>query len=348
MSATTTLEAPSTLHSALKDWRKIIRPYMKANHRKAAIQVLNSFLPFIALWAAMYVSLSYSILAFFGLAVINAFFLVRIFIVQHDCGHQSFTASRKWNNFLGTTASIFTTVPYVYWSRMHNFHHVHNGQMEYRGLGDIHFLTKDEYHEMSSWGKLKYRIFRNNFVQFLIHPVLYILLTLRLPFPRLVGNPNIRRSHWANHLLILGVYAGLMYWLGIGKFLLVQGTLLFFFGVIAYWFFYVQHTHEESYNKWGDDWDHLEASIYGSTYFKLPQLFMWATGYIGYHHIHHLNSNIPNYNLAACARENPVLQQFVLELSFKDSLCFVHHKLWDEQAEKMISFREYNFQMAQA
>ncbi len=326
----------------LAGWRKIIRPYQQTNNRKAILQILTSFLPFLALWGLMYYTISWSLWLTLVLGALNAFFMVRIFIIQHDCGHQSFFANRKINNRLGLFSSLFTSVPYHYWSEMHNYHHVHNGQIEQRGLGDIYFLTVAEYNAKSPWGKFMYRVFRNPFVQFILSPVIYLTVTLRIPFPRLKTWADVKNSHLLDNVLIFGFYALLSYLLGWKAFVIIQGSILFTFGLIAYWFFYVQHQHEENYNEELENWDHLIASIRGTTFYDLPAIVMWATGYIGYHHIHHLNSSIPSYNLKACVEENPILSKYVLTLGFWESLSFMKHKLWCEDTKRMVSFQEYN------
>ena len=188
---------------ALKNWRLLIKPYEKPNTKKAIIQVLNSFLPFLGLLVLMYFSLNWSYLITLGLAVIAAFFLVRIFIIQHDCGHQSFLEPRKLNNVIGFLSSFFSTIPYRYWSITHSLHHAHNGQLEFRGIGDIYFATTEEYRNRSRWGRLRYRIYRNPIVQFLIVPIIYLTVILRYPFVRLKGWKKIRWSFFVNNLLHL-------------------------------------------------------------------------------------------------------------------------------------------------
>lgn len=331
----------NNLKEVLKDWRGMVKKYQKPSTKKAIIQMLNSYLPFFGLWVLMYFSLNWSFLITLGLAAVTAFFLVRIFIIQHDCGHQSFLKSRKVNNIIGFISSFFSSIPYKYWSRTHSLHHAHNGQMEYRGLGDIDFLTTEEYGQLSNWGRLKYRIFRNPIVLFLIAPVVYLTFNLRIPLVAHKDWKKIRWSHILNNAGILVVYGVLALVLGWQKFILVHIPIVLFFSVIAFWFFYVQHQHEDNYKEWKDNWDHLLASIQGSTYYKLPRLFQWFSGNIGYHHIHHLNSRIPNYNLEACAKENPDLNKFVNILTFRESLKCINHKLWDVQQKRMISFREY-------
>lgn len=329
------------LKAALKNWRPLIKKYQKPDHKKAIIQLFNSFLPFIGLWILMYFSLNWSYLLTLGLAVIAAFFLIRIFVIQHDCGHQSFTASRKANNIIGFTSSCFSTIPYKMWRQTHNLHHAHNGQLEHRGLGDIFFLTKEEYHNRSKKGKMRYRIFRTPLVQFLFSPIVYLTIAQRYPMIPLKNWDEIRKSHVINNVLLIVVYGTLALVLGWQKFLLVHVPTLFIFVIIAYWLFYVQHQHEENYKEEKDSWNHLLASVRGSTYYQLPKLFQWLSGNIGFHHIHHLNSSIPNYHLEACAKENPILSEYANTLSFKDSLKCFKYKLWDDQAQRMISFKEY-------
>lgn len=330
------------LKETLKNWPLILKKYQKPDTKKAVIQMLTSFLPFLGLWILMYFSLNWSYLLTLALAVVNAFFLVRIFIIQHDCGHQSFLKSRNGNKIIGFLSSFFSTVPYKYWSRMHNVHHAHNGQLEHRGLGDIPFLTTEEYRRRSKWGKLRYRTMRHPIVQFVIVPIVYFTVVVRNPFTHMKRWKKIRLSHYLNNILLVMIYATLANVLGWQKFILVHVPILLLFGVIAFWFFYVQHQHEDNYKQWKDKWDHLLASVRGSTYYKLPKPFMWLTGNIGFHHIHHLNPRIPNYQLEMCARENPHLSTYVTKLSFRESLKCIHYKLWDEQEQRMITFRDYN------
>lgn len=335
------------IRESLKEWRAILKKYQAPDTKKAVIQILNSFGPFVALCILMYFSLDWSYFITLGLALINSFFLVRIFIIQHDCGHQSFLHSKKWNNVIGFISSFCSTIPYKYWSKTHNAHHTHNGQLEHRGLGDIYYLTTDEYAKLTWYGKLGYRIFRNPFFQFILAPTVYLVISLRYPFIRLKGWKRIRWSYFMNNVAILLFYGVLIYFFGWKKILLVHIPIVFIFGIIAFWFFYVQHQHEDNYKEHKEKWDHLLASIKGSTYYKLPKLFQWLSGNIGFHHIHHLNPRIPNYNLEACAKENPIINKFVNIITFKDSLKCIHYKLWDKQKQKMITFREYAQIMAQ-
>ncbi|MGK0388512.1 MAG: omega-6 fatty acid desaturase (delta-12 desaturase) [Maribacter sp.] len=333
----------------LKNWGKMIRQYQRPSNAKAVIQILNSFLPFIGIWILMYFSLGYSYIITFLLAVINGFFLVRIFIIQHDCGHQSFFKSRKWNNLVGTVCSFFSTIPFKYWASVHNFHHAHTGQLEHRDIGDIDFLTVNEYRELSKWGRFKYRLFRNPFILFGLVPVIYLSISNRFPTIRSKSLKGFsikkinkdRLLQLFNNLALLGIYVGLGFALGWSHFFLIQLPIVLTFMIIAFWFFYVQHQHEETYMHWQENWDYVMAAIKGASYYKLPKIFQWLTGNIGLHHIHHLSAGIPNYNLVKCAKDNPILQQFVTVITFKESLTLMFHKLWDEESQRMISFGEY-------
>ena len=325
----------------LKNWRTIIKPYQKSDNLKAIIQILNTFIPFLAISYLMYLSLDISFALVLGLGLLNGFFLSRLFIIQHDCGHQSFFTSKTWNNRLGYICSFFTSIPYKYWARAHNFHHAHNGQLETREVGDIFFLTVEEYRKLSPLKRLGYRIFRFPAIIFILAPTAYILISNRYPFFNFKGWLKTRLSQLYNNLALIAVYTALGFLIGWKTFLIVQGLNLFFFGIVAFWFFYIQHQHEEAYKQWKKNWNHLLASIRGSTFYDIPKVFHWLTGNIGFHHIHHLNPSIPNYNLEKCAKENPVLQKYVTSLSFTDSLKCMFNKLWDEERQRMINFREF-------
>ena len=330
-------------NSIYKQLPAIVKQYQLHNSRKATIQVINSFLPFIALWIAMYVWRDESIWLIIGLAVVNAFFLVRIFIIQHDCGHQSFTASRKANNLIGALCSLLTFIPYKYWAKNHNYHHGHNGILDKnRAIGDINTLTVNEFRSLSPFEQFKYRLVRSAPVLFLIGPLFYIFYNNRFPIIRLKGWEVANRALLWNNFFLISLHATLIYFLGWEAFTLVHFPIIVAFGTIAIWFFYVQHQHEYTYKAWKDQWNYLQASIQGSSYYKLPRLFHWLSGNIGYHHIHHLNALVPNYELARCHHENPIFDQVANTLTFWQSLHCIYNKLWDEDKEKMIGWREYS------
>lgn len=326
---------------SLQNWQAIVKKYQKPSNRKAVIQILNSFLPYIGLWALIYWTIQWSYLLTILLVIVTAFFLVRIFIIQHDCGHFSFLKSRKMNHAIGLFCSFFSTIPFKYWAHVHSFHHGHNGQFEHRDLGDINFLTTEEYAKLPRWRKFFYRLFRSPIVMFFISPFIYITVSNRFPFIWLKGWSKVIRAQIYNNIFLILVYGLLAYFLGWKTFLIIQLSIVYVFGIIAFWFFYIQHQHDEGYKSWKVNWDYLIASIKGSTYYKLPKVFHWLTGNIGFHHIHHLSSRIPNYNLAKCAKENPILNEYATKVTFWQSLKYMNNKLWDERRKRMISFSEY-------
>lgn len=330
------------IKGTLKNWKKVVSEYQKPNKRKAIIQILNSFLPFLGLWVAIYFSLDYSILLSIFLMAVNAFFLVRIFIIQHDCGHQSFFKSKKLNNFIGTVCSVFSFIPYKYWAKTHAFHHGHSGQLEVHDIGDIPTLSIKEYRRLSFWKKLSYRAMRFPPITFVIAPMFYLIISCRLPT---ISFGNWKKWAWVqfkDNFWIAAAYITAGTLIGWQKFLIVQFSIILLFGIIAFWFFYVQHQHEHGYKHWKKNWDYLLSAIRGATYYKLPKVFQWLTGNIGFHHLHHLSSLIPNYNLEKCYKENRMLNKYVTVVTFKESLGMMFHNLWDEERQKMISFYEYS------
>lgn len=320
----------------------IVKSYQLPDSRKATIQILNTFLPFIAIWVAMYMLIDVSFWLVLPLAFINAFFLVRIFIIQHDCGHQSFTASRKANDIIGEICSMVSFMPYRYWAKSHNFHHGHNGLLwEHRDIGDINLLTVNEFKALPWYKKAHYVLFRSFPVLFIIGPAWYLLIQNRFPLIRLKGWEHAHKALMKHNLLLIGVHVGLILLLGYEAFLMVHLPILLFFAIIAIWFFYVQHQHETAYKEWKDKWDYIRSAVQGSTFYNLPKLFHWLTGNIGYHHIHHLNPLVPNYELARCHHENPIMDQVANKITFIESLKCMFNKLWDEEQHRMITYREY-------
>lgn len=318
-----------------------LRKYQTPDNKKAILQIINSFGPFILLWAAMYKLWDVSTFAVIGLGVLNAFFLVRIFIIQHDCGHRSFMKSTAWRNITGYICSLVSFIPYGYWAKSHHFHHGHNGMLEVRDIGDINTLTVEEYRLLSPFKKLMYRVYRSPVVMFVIGPIYYVFIHSRLP---LINLPDFKREKlglYISNVVMLGLFVFLCMVLDWQKVLLTHAIVLGLFAVIAIWFFYIQHQHEEGYKHWKKNWDYMTAAIKGSSYYKLPKIMNWFTGNIAIHHIHHLNPSIPNYNLAKCVKENPWFDKYTTVITFWESLKMINHRLWDEHSQRMISFGEY-------
>lgn len=320
---------------------KAINKFTKTSKKKATIQIINSFLPFIGLWILMYLAYDYSYWLTFGLGIINAFFLVRIFIIQHDCGHRSFVENTKARNIIGYISSLFSTIPYRYWAKSHHIHHSHNGQLEIRDIGDINTLTVKEFNSLSKWGRFRYRVYRSWLVMFVLGPIYYVFIHNRLPLIKMEVFKKEKWKLWLNNFLLLVIFLTLGYYLGWAKFFLTHFTVIALFSIIAIWFFYVQHQHEVAYKQWKDKWDYLTAALRGSSYYKIPPVLNWLTGNIGIHHLHHLNPAIPNYNLQEALKENMWLNNYTTIIGVWDSLKLATHKLWDESQQRMITFGEY-------
>jgi len=280
-----------------------------------------------------------------ALAIVNAFFLVRIFIIQHDCGHGALFSSRGAMDWTGRLLGILTFTPYEYWRRLHASHHASSGNLDRRGWGEIDTITISEYQQLSAWGRMRYRLYRHPLVMFGLGPAYLFLLRHRVP----VGAMSQGRKPWisalATNVGILLVSAIVIQFTGLKWFLIIQIPTVILAASIGVWMFYVQHQFEEAHYRWNDDWTHAEAALMGSSFYDLPKPFMWLTGNIGIHHVHHLSSRIPFHKLPTVLRDNPELKE-IGRLKFMESLKCVKLALWDEQAQKLVSFKSLKQQPA--
>lgn len=277
--------------------------------------------------------------------LVGAGFLVRIFMLQHDCGHNSLFKSRRLNDWVGRCLALFTLTPYDYWRHSHAMHHAGSGNLDKRGMGDITTLTVDEYRNLGFWARVQYRLYRNPFVMFVIGPIYIFMIQQRLPFESFrQGRPS-----W---LGVLATDAALLVLLGFGcwifgflPFFFVHFPIVFLGAAIGVWLFYVQHQFDDTHWKRGAEWNHDEAAMAGSSYYDLPQPFKWFSGNIGIHHLHHLSSRIPFYRLPEVLRDFPELED-MNRLTFLQSLKCINLVLWDEAAEKLVSFRQARRRLA--
>lgn len=336
--------------ATLKAIPKLILPYKKPNIKKASLMMLSSFGPFIGILIAMYLIGIYQLLPLWTLiplGIINAFFLVRIFIIQHDCGHQSFTANTKLNNAIGTISSMFSLIPYRYRAKSHNFHHNHANKLrEYRDIGDIMTYSVEEYKQLSPLWRIWYKIFRSPVMMLFIIPTWYIFIQCRLPFIRLQWWWKERLSLLKSNILMVALYTSLCLLVGRKIFLLTNIAILIGFATIAIRFFFVQHQYEFGHKEFADKRDYVRAAIEWSSFYDLPKFRHRMTGNIWYHHIHHLNPSIPSYELARCFKGNKILQDVARRLTFTKSLESIRFHLRDEHQNKMISFKEYKLKYA--
>lgn len=272
-------------HNA-KELRKQVAPYEGSNIKDSIIQIINTVIPFLVLWFLAYQSLEISYLLTLGIAVLAAGFMIRIFIIFHDCTHHSFFRNRTANKVVGTLTGVLTLFPYSQWGHEHSVHHATSSNLDKRGTGDIWVLTVDEYMAAPMWTKLAYRLYRNPFVMFVLGPIYIVLITNR--FNRKGARMKERLNTYLTNVLIFGI-SGLMIWaIGWKAFLMVEGPIFFIAGMFGIWLFYVQHTFEDSYFEADKDWEYVRAAVEGSSYYQLPKVLQWITGNIGYHHVHHL------------------------------------------------------------
>jgi len=319
--------------------------YREPNHGRSVIEILITVLPFISLWLLMWWSLRLGHGVYLLLTIPTAGFLVRLFMIQHDCGHGSFFRHRVVNDWVGRVIGVLTLTPYDCWRRAHGIHHATSGNLDRRGIGDIDVLTVSEYLTLSRWRRLGYRLYRHPAVLFGIGPVYLFILRHRLPFG-LMGDGWVPWvSTMATNGAIALVVAGMMWWIGIGPFLLVHLPIAVLGGAIGVWLFYVQHQFEHT--NWSEDrnWSFATAALHGSSYYDLPAVLRWFSANIGVHHVHHLCSRIPFYRLAPALRDHPGLAN-VGRLTLGQSLACVRLVLWDETAHRLITFRELRTRFA--
>lgn len=318
-----------------RNLRKQVAPYEQSNSKDSIIQLITTIGPFIILWILAYQSLAISYLLTLAFTIIAAGFLVRIFIIFHDCCHYSFFKNRNANKILGTITGILTLFPYSQWQHDHSIHHATSGNLDKRGTGDIWVLTVDEYLSSSLFEKIKYRLYRNPIVMFGLGPIYVFLIKNR--FNKKGARRNERYNTYLTNIAIV-VFAGLLCWmLGVIPFLLVQLPIFLISGSLGIWLFYVQHTFEDSYFEKNEEWEYVMAAVEGSSYYKLPKLLQWLSGNIGYHHVHHLSPRVPNYKLEDVHNNTEPLQN-VPTITLATSLKSLKFRLWDAQNKRFVGF----------
>jgi acyl-lipid omega-6 desaturase (Delta-12 desaturase) len=326
------------------NWRKTLARYQSPELNRSLWQLVNSALPFLLLWYLMYRSLAVGYWLTLLLAIPAAGFLIRIFIIFHDCGHGSFFRSKRANQLVGTFTGILTLTPYEEWTHRHAVHHATAGNLDRRGTGDVMTLTVQEYLDLPWWKKVGYRLMRNPFIMFTLGAVIVFVIGHR--FPRKDSGKRERRSVLWTNLALAAIFSGLVALIGWKAVLLVQAPILLIGNSIGVWMFYVQHNFEGTYWERQENWDFLSAGMRGSSYYQLPGLLQWFTGNIGYHHIHHLSPRIPNYKLQSCHDENAIFQ--VRPLTILTSLKSLRLRLWDEERKQMVGYRALNELRARA
>ncbi|MDA0781871.1 MAG: fatty acid desaturase [Rickettsiales bacterium] len=319
-------------------WDKLVAPYKNPTIHESLLQLFSTLGFFAAICYLMYLTVDYYYPITLLLSLFAGLFVVKIFIIQHDCGHGSFFKKKKYNDMLGPLLSVFTMTPYAQWAKEHNRHHATSGNLNHRGVGDVTTWTVEEYQNAGSLQKLQYRILRNPFFLFTAGATLHFLVKQRLPFYKAK-----RLSSWVSvmftNVYMLVVGAAFCYWLGAGTFFKIYLPIAFVAAVAGTWIFYIQHQYENTYWEGDKTWNYCDAALNGSSFYDLPKWLHWITGYISYHHIHHLSAKIPNYRLEKCYYSVPELQN-PIKISIWESRKSFWLSLWDEANNKMVGFKD--------
>lgn len=319
------------------DWYIATAQFERPSLRKSIWQIINTLLPYFLLWFVMIraLQLGYSYWVILLLTIPAGLFMVRLFIIFHDCAHQSFFSSKKANRIFGYISGVLTFAAYDKWRASHWRHHATVADLDRRGSGDFWTMTKQEYLDSSKKKRLIYRLARNPFVVFILGPIFIFLIYQRVPI--WTESRQERNSVLLTNLAILGIVVLAGFTIGIRKYVFIQLPILFVGGMLGLWLFYIQHNFVGMYWSRHDGWDRMKAAMEGSSYYKLPKILQWFTGSIGFHHIHHIRPLIPNYRLEECFQAVPELKN-IKPLTFRKSLQSLRLHLWDEKNNKLVNF----------
>ena len=329
----------SDVSSDPRNWTRILACYRNPNHQRSVFELGITVGPLVLLWILMYAGLALEYRLCLVLAVPAAGFLVRLFMIQHDCGHGAFFRYRGANDWVGRAIGVVTLTPYDFWRRTHSIHHATSGNLDRRGIGDIDTLTVREYLALSWLGQIGYRLYRHPLVMFGLGPAYMFIIRHRLP----IGLMREGWKPWVSTMMTNGAIAllviALMLLVGIGPFLLVYLPTILLGGSIGVWLFYVQHQFADTV--WADDrtWNLQEAALHGSSHYDLPSVLRCFTADIGVHHVHHLCSRIPFYRVRQVLRDHPELGD-IGRITLLQSFKCVRLVLWDENRQRLVSFRE--------
>jgi acyl-lipid omega-6 desaturase (Delta-12 desaturase) len=337
--------APLTLaaDTPIIDARLITRQlakYREPSTMRSVIELSITAIPLIVLCLLMAAALQQGQFGLYAILVLpSAGLLLRLFMIQHDCGHSAFFPSRRSNDWVGRVIGVLTLTPYDYWRRTHAAHHAGAGNLDRRGIGDIDTLTVSEYQVLSRWGRLRYRLYRHPLIMFGLGPFYLFFMQYRLPFGLMRAGWEPWLSTMTTNAAIASLAAAVIWITGLDTFLLLYFPVTLLAGSIGVWLFYVQHQFEDTTWSNGRNWNAQEAGLHGSSHYDLPPILRWFTANIGVHHVHHLASRIPFYRLPEVMQEFPELKH-VSRLTFIQSLGCVRLVLWDQSQQRLISFAE--------
>lgn len=322
------------------EFSKNIEKYQKPSLPKGIWQIVNTLIPYLGLWVMIIYSLTVSwwITAF--LIPIAAGFLVRLFIIFHDCGHGSYFKSQKANQIVGMIFGILSFTPYYKWHNQHLRHHATVGNLDKRGIGDVWTMTTAEYSGSSKWTRFKYRVYRNPLIMFGVGSIYVFLIQNRLTRKEMLRKERL--NVYFTNLILLLIFVVMSLLLGFFTFVIIQLAILYVAAISGLWLFYLQHQYEDVSWFRNQEWNFRTVALNGSSYVKFPKLLQWFSGNIGFHHIHHMNARIPNYNLARCYRENSVFSE-VKPVTFIMSVKSLKLRLWDENLQKLVAFKDRRY-----
>jgi acyl-lipid omega-6 desaturase (Delta-12 desaturase) len=320
-----------------RSWEKVIMKYNQPDLKKSIWQICNSVIPYLFMWYIMYRSLQYPYWITLLLSLVASGFLIRIFIIFHDCGHRSFFISKRANNVVGMIMGILAFTPYYKWHNQHRTHHATSGNLDKRGIGDVWTMTVNEYLESSRWNRFLYRSFRNPFILFILGPLLVVFVQNRIAGKKLIKQEKLNIYFTNIMVLTMAVLISLL--IGIKAYLLIQLPVILVSHSMGLWLFYIQHQFDDVSWERENKWDYKISAIRGSSFLKLPPILQWFTGNIGFHHVHHLSSRIPNYYLEKCHYENEIFKE-VKPIVLFSTFRALTLGLWDESKRRMISFRK--------
>ncbi|MGH1423204.1 MAG: fatty acid desaturase [Pseudooceanicola sp.] len=323
---------------AATEWVKILSKYREPNALRSSYELAVTAGPFVLLWGLAWWSLSISYWLTLGISLCNAAFLLRLFAIQHDCGHGAFLSNRTASDWLGRILGVLTLTPYDVWRRTHSIHHSSAGNLGRRGIGDIATLTVAEYRDLSAWNRLMYRLYRHPLVLFGLGPGYLFLLQNRLPLG-LMGKAKYWVSAMGTNASILAALAVILYFGGVMPIVLIFLPSTLLAATAGMWLFYVQHQFETTHWETDEDWQLHDAALHGSSHYVLPGWLQWLSANIGIHHVHHVNSRIPFYRLPEVLRDHADLAEGN-RMTIRESLRNARLHLWDEQTKRLLSFAQ--------
>jgi len=332
------IQPTPTPNMAARDWIRILAKYREPNAARSSFELAVSAVPFVALWVAACLVAPHSYLGALAISALNGLFLVRLFCIQHDCGHGSFFDNRTLSDWVGRVLGVVTCTPYDVWRRTHSIHHSHSGDLGFRGIGDVMTLTIEEYHQRTWFGRALYRAYRHPVVMFGIGPTYLFLLQHRLPLSCMDQGKKYWISAMGTNAAMLVLLTVIVYFGGWSALFLVFLPTTIIAASVGVWLFYVQHQFEQTQWDETEDWQLHDAALHGSSHYDLPPILRWFSANIGIHHVHHLYSRIPFYRLTDVLRDHEELvdcSRMTLVQSFKCARL----NLWDTTSRRLVSFK---------